>query len=75
MPEKIIRGIPEKENKPKKRNEKMDEDSIDLSLSPVISRPGPKQGRRAAFNESGNSGGKPANPKQMDISFGSPLKV
>ena len=54
-----------------------DEDSIDLSLSLAMDRAGPKQGRRAAFNEpTGNSAGKkPPAAKQMDISFGSPLKV
>ena len=56
------------------------DDDIDLSLSPVTSRkPGPKQGRRAAFNDSGGSGdlkgmNRPP-PAPTDLSFGSPLKA
>ena len=51
------------------------EDDIDLSLSPIQSRrSAPKQGRRAAFDDSAGSGsgGLPPRP---DLSFGSPLKA
>ena len=50
------------------------EDDIDLSLSPIQTRrSAPKQGRRAAFDDSAGSGS--GMPPKPDLSFGSSLKA